>query len=67
MTAVRFWTGVDDQPGKAAFAAATALLTFSTVQQGASTITNLCWNPSRACISMSEIPSTRCSHNTSIV
>jgi hypothetical protein len=39
MTAVRFWTGVDDQPGKAAFAAATALLTSSTVQQGASAIT----------------------------
>jgi len=39
MTAVRFWTGVVDQPGKAALAAATALFTSSTVQQGASAIT----------------------------
>jgi hypothetical protein len=40
MTAALFWIGVDDQPGTAALAAATALLTSSTVQQGASAITS---------------------------
>jgi hypothetical protein len=40
ITSVRLCIGLPDQPGKAAFAAVTALLTSSTVQQGASATTS---------------------------
>jgi len=40
ISSVRDWIGLEDHAGKAAFAAATAELTSSTVQQGASAITS---------------------------